>query len=146
MFLECADNFEPRRFVYVPSKSQLIIGGKKGEMGAFDLRKNEFVKIWKPHRSSVRALSLEPESEAYFLSGSSDCDVRVWDASTLDEVDHWASVHESKMFANFEGKKRVCSFSTRPTRPHHSIAAAASAASAAAAVVVVVVTRVTSCV
>uniref|UniRef100_A0A4W3JDW5 Dmx like 1 n=1 Tax=Callorhinchus milii TaxID=7868 RepID=A0A4W3JDW5_CALMI len=78
--------------VYAPKHQFLLSGGRKGLICIFDLRQRQFCQTLHAHESPVKAIAVDP-TEEYFITGSSEGDMKVWHFSTQKVLHTFASEH-----------------------------------------------------
>ncbi len=79
-------------------RHQLLVAGMKdGGIYIYDVRKRGTVKHLKAHDQNAKSLSIDAE-ENFFVSGSTDGSIKVWDLPSLEERQAWNSAHEKKAF------------------------------------------------
>lgn len=91
---------EPLVMAYSPRYRNIIIGGKRGFVKIYDLRMNRFLPTpdSMSHASHVETISLDI-AEEFFVTGSVDGEVKVWDLATFETLSAFDDVRtKHKLF------------------------------------------------
>ena len=98
--------------VYSPRHQLLISGGKKGDIGkliilyarisniflvVIDVRQQKLLETIKGHTLNVKSLALD-SLEDFFLSGSSEGNIKSWSLPSLECKENWDDVHMKHRF------------------------------------------------
>nr|XP_033784929.1 dmX-like protein 1 isoform X1 [Geotrypetes seraphini] len=77
---------------YAPKHQLLISGGRKGFTYAFDLRQKQQRQAFQSHDSPVKAIAVDP-AEEYFLTGSAEGNIKIWNLSTFNLLHAFINEH-----------------------------------------------------
>jgi WD40 repeat protein len=69
---------------YSPKRQCLISGGRKGYVCVFDVRQHSLLRSFLAHSGPVTSVIIN-DTEEYFVTGSSDGMIKIWDLVTLDK-------------------------------------------------------------
>ncbi|XP_056021522.1 dmX-like protein 2 isoform X2 [Ostrea edulis] len=83
--------------VYAPHHQLLISGGRKGEVCIFDIRQRQLRHTFQAHDVPIRCLAMDPEEE-YFVTGSSEGDIKVWGLDVHQLVVSFPGEHSKSTF------------------------------------------------
>ncbi|KAK3098460.1 hypothetical protein FSP39_019692 [Pinctada imbricata] len=83
--------------VYAPHHQLLISGGRKGEVCIFDIRQRQLRHTFQAHDVPIRCLAMDPEEE-YFVTGSSEGDIKVWGLDVHQLVVNFPGEHSKNTF------------------------------------------------
>lgn len=73
----CLETHGASAILYCPINQVLLAGGRRGELCVIEVRQKKERAKWQAHETPIKCMALEP-GEAYFATGSSEGDVKVW--------------------------------------------------------------------
>ncbi|KAL7632237.1 UNVERIFIED_CONTAM: hypothetical protein RMT77_017453 [Armadillidium vulgare] len=86
--------------LYAPQHQVIISAGKKGQVCLFDVRQRIFRHKFQAHDSSIKCMALDI-NEDFFITGSSDGDIKVWGLSVHNLVYNLPGEHSrTSLFKN----------------------------------------------
>ncbi|XP_055486984.1 dmX-like protein 1 [Leucoraja erinacea] len=83
------------------SKQQLLLsGGRKGFICILDLRQRQLRQTFQAHDSPIKAIAVDP-TEEYFITGSAEGNMKIWNLSTLNPIHTFSNEHaRQSLFRN----------------------------------------------
>ncbi|EDV26441.1 uncharacterized protein TRIADDRAFT_54433 [Trichoplax adhaerens] len=82
---------------YAPMRQVIITGGKRGHIcilitTVYDVRQRQLRYSFLAHDATINCLTID-ETEEFFITGSSDGDIKVWNMSSHDELGKFNGIH-----------------------------------------------------
>ncbi|XP_036264757.1 dmX-like protein 1 isoform X3 [Pipistrellus kuhlii] len=77
---------------YAPKHQLLISCGRKGFTCVFDLQQRQQRQLFQSHDSPVKAVAIDP-TEEYFVTGSAEGSIKIWNLSTFSLLHTFISEH-----------------------------------------------------
>ncbi|RWS31393.1 dmX-like protein 2 [Leptotrombidium deliense] len=78
----CHEHHGASAVLYAPLNQLLITGGRRGDVFIFDMRQRTKRHNFQAHESAIKCMALDP-GEDFFVTGSSDGDIKVWSLGTV---------------------------------------------------------------
>jgi hypothetical protein len=102
-------NDEPTSIAYSAKYKSILVGNRRGEVSIFDIRGKNLVQTFNlGTNTSVDTLALDVTAD-FFVTGSSEGDVQVWDTKNLYELQRFSHAHGKHNFFNLEGSNKTMS-------------------------------------
>lgn len=77
---------------YVSSQQTIISGGKRGDVSIFDIKQRQLLHTFQAHDCLIKTIAIDPV-EQFFVTGTIDGDLKVWDLATLKMVESFSREH-----------------------------------------------------
>ncbi|KAL0477451.1 hypothetical protein AKO1_005697 [Acrasis kona] len=84
---------EPSSVLYCSRYNVLLVGTRRGDVTAIDVRTKSVVKSFVAHSGSVLESMTLDMTQEFFLTGCSDGDVKIWDMRAMDQIQAFRQTH-----------------------------------------------------